>query len=48
MEGLTTSFDFQPRTRLVFGVNAVERAGEIIRELGAKTVMGGERIFLLD
>jgi len=39
MEGLTAPFDFQPRTRLVFGVNAVERAGEIVRELGARKVL---------
>src|SRR5688572_14119876 len=39
MEGLTPQFDFQPRTRLVFGVNAVERTGEIVRELGARKVL---------
>jgi len=39
MEGLTAPFDFQPRTRLVFGVNAVERTGEIVRELGVKKVL---------
>ena len=39
MEGLTAPFDFHPRTRLVFGVNAVERVGEIVRELGAKKVL---------
>src|ERR1041385_7301177 len=39
MEGLTAPFDFQPRTRLVFGLNAVERTGEIVRELGAKKVL---------
>src|SRR6185436_7366413 len=39
MEPLTAPFDFHPRTRLVFGVNAVERAGEIVRELGAKKVL---------
>src|SRR5689334_16571984 len=38
-EGLDAPFDFQPRTRLVFGVNAVERVGEIIRELGAKKIL---------
>jgi alcohol dehydrogenase len=32
-------FDFQPRTRLVFGVNAIERTGEIIRELGVRKVL---------
>jgi alcohol dehydrogenase len=39
MEGVTAPFDFQPRTRLVFGVNAVERTGEIVRELGARKVL---------
>src|ERR1051325_828065 len=39
LEGLTAPFDFQPRTRLVFGVNAVERTGEIVRELGAKKIL---------
>ena len=39
MEGLTAPFDFQPRTRIVFGVNAVERIGEMIREFGAKKVL---------
>jgi alcohol dehydrogenase len=39
MEELAAPFDFQPRTRLVFGVNAVERAGEIVRELGARKVL---------
>jgi alcohol dehydrogenase len=39
MEPLTAPFDFHPRTRLVFGVNAVERVGEIVRELGAKKVL---------
>jgi alcohol dehydrogenase len=33
------SFDHQPRTRLVFGVNSVERAGELARELGARRVL---------
>ena len=39
MEGMAAPFDFQPRTRLVFGVNAVERAGEIVRELGVQKVL---------
>src|SRR5829696_9385393 len=38
-EQQSAPFDFQPRTRLVFGVNAVERVGEIIRELGANKVL---------
>jgi len=32
-------FDHQPRTRLVFGVNAVERVGELALELGASRVL---------
>ena len=39
MEKTAAPFDFQPRTRLVFGVNAVERVGEIVREFGAKKVL---------
>src|SRR5207302_5568843 len=33
------AFDHQPRTRIVFGVNSVERAGEMARDLGAKKVL---------
>ncbi|MBI3879167.1 MAG: iron-containing alcohol dehydrogenase [Verrucomicrobia bacterium] len=33
------AFDFQPRTRLVFGVNSVDRTGELAKELGAKRVL---------
>lgn len=32
-------FDHQPRTRLIFGVNCVERAGELARELPASKVL---------
>ena len=32
-------FDYQARTRLVFGVNSVERVGELARELGAKKIL---------
>src|ERR1051326_8229037 len=32
-------FDHQPRTRLVFGVDTVERIGELTRELGARKVL---------
>jgi alcohol dehydrogenase len=32
-------FDFQPRTRVVFGVNSVEQAGELARSLPAKSVL---------
>jgi alcohol dehydrogenase len=39
MEKTAAQFDFQPRTRLVYGVNAVERVGEIVREFGAKKVL---------
>src|ERR1041384_6121566 len=33
------SFDSQPRTRLVFGVNCSKRIGELARELGARRVL---------
>lgn len=33
------AFDCTPRTRLVFGVNCVDRAGELARELGARKVL---------
>ncbi|HWY75575.1 MAG TPA: iron-containing alcohol dehydrogenase [Verrucomicrobiae bacterium] len=32
-------FDFEPRTRLVFGVNSVERVGELARSIGARKVL---------
>ncbi|MGI8965966.1 MAG: iron-containing alcohol dehydrogenase [Limisphaerales bacterium] len=32
-------FDSQPRTRLIFGMNSVERLGDLARELGAKKVL---------
>jgi alcohol dehydrogenase len=33
------SFDYQPRTRLVFGLNCVEQVGDVARELGASRVL---------
>src|SRR5437879_10947606 len=33
------AFDYQPRTRIVFGSGNVERAGELGREIGAKKVL---------
>ncbi len=33
------AFDHQPRTRLVFGLGAVERVGELAAEIGMKTPM---------
>jgi alcohol dehydrogenase len=33
------AFDYQPRTRLVFGVDSVERAGELARDIGAKKIL---------
>src|SRR5438067_3272262 len=33
------SFDYQPRTRLVFGEDSVQRVGELAREIGAKKVL---------
>ena len=32
-------FDHQPRTRIVFGENSIERLGELARELGAKKLL---------
>ncbi|HLH56851.1 MAG TPA: iron-containing alcohol dehydrogenase [Verrucomicrobiae bacterium] len=32
-------FDFEPRTRLIFGVNAVERIGELAVQLGARKLL---------
>src|SRR3954471_10650253 len=37
--GALWSFDYQPRTRLVFGIDTVERIGELARELGATRVL---------
>ena len=36
---LTAPFDYQPRTRIVFGAGAVARVGEIVRELGARKIL---------
>jgi alcohol dehydrogenase len=33
------SFDHQPRTRLVFGVNSANQVGQLVRELGARKVL---------
>ena len=33
------SFDYQPRTRVVFGVNSIERVGELAQTLGAKRTL---------
>src|SRR5665213_371113 len=32
-------FDYQPRTRLVFGAGTVERCGELAREIGIRTAL---------
>jgi len=32
-------FDYQPRTRLVFGAHTVERVGDLARELGGRTIL---------
>jgi alcohol dehydrogenase len=32
-------FDYQPRTRIVFGLNIIERVGELAQEMGAKSVL---------
>src|ERR1039458_9481254 len=31
--------DYQPRTRVVFGVNSIERVGELAKSLGARRVL---------
>ena len=33
------AFDYQPRTRIIFGLNSVDSVGELARELGARTVL---------
>src|SRR5688500_4352608 len=33
------AFDHQPRTRIIFGVDTIERLGEFARELGLKKVL---------
>src|SRR5689334_2164296 len=33
------AFDFQPRTRLVFGADTVERVGELARDLGGRRAL---------
>jgi alcohol dehydrogenase len=35
----TVPFDYQPRTRLMFGINAVEQVGELALEISAKRVL---------
>ena len=36
---IVTDFDFSPRTRIVFGENAVDRLGALAREYGAHRVL---------
>jgi alcohol dehydrogenase len=36
---LLAAFDHQPRTRIVFGVDAVHRAGELCQEIGGQRVL---------
>lgn len=36
MDRAANSFDFQPRTRLVFGAESLERIGELARDLGGR------------
>jgi alcohol dehydrogenase len=33
------NFDWQPRTRLIYGAGCVERVGEVVRELGARPLL---------
>jgi alcohol dehydrogenase len=34
-----TPLDYQPRTRVVFGVNSIERVGELVKSLNARRVL---------
>ena len=36
---LPARFDFQPRTRVIFGLNSIERVGELAQAMGAKSVL---------
>ncbi|MDB6056618.1 MAG: adhB [Verrucomicrobiales bacterium] len=36
---MTAAFDFQPRTRIVFGAGSIDRAGELSAELRACKVL---------
>jgi alcohol dehydrogenase len=38
-DGCLAGFDYQPRTRIVFGAKSVERLGELAGELGARKVL---------
>src|SRR5689334_10878191 len=33
------NFDYQPRTRIVYGESSIDRVGELARELGLRKVM---------
>ena len=35
----TSGFDFQPRTRVVFGAESIERVGELAREIGGRRAL---------
>jgi len=37
--GILPPFDFQPRTRVIFGPGSLERLGECVRELGGRRVL---------
>jgi alcohol dehydrogenase len=39
LQSALTSFDYQPRTRIVFGVKSVERVGELAKSLAARRVL---------
>src|ERR1039457_4575224 len=34
-----TALDYQPRTRVVFGVNSIERVGELAKSLDARRIL---------
>lgn len=39
LDGLMESFDFQPRTRVIFGAGAIKRLGDLARELGFRRTL---------
>lgn len=36
---MTAAFDYQPRTRIIFGAGSIDRTGELSAELGARKVL---------
>src|SRR5262245_66656294 len=38
-DNLLSAFDYQPRTRVLFGPGMVERVGQLVKELGGRKVL---------